>query len=152
VQILPTEEEVTAEPAATTGASASGDTAETGTAEGSVTPEATATKANPIDLPFLMKIDRVSVVVGKGTLLEGQVAHGTLQQNGDVEILGPQGQVLSTSVLATFVSSVAQDQVTVGDYARILVENVDTNQVKPGLLVSEAGAYTSYEEALAALQ
>ena len=152
VQILPTEEEPTAEPTTAGGAPAAGDTAETGTPEGSVTPEATATQANPIELPFLMKIDRVSVVVGKGTLLEGRVAHGTLPQNSDVEILGPQNTVLGASVLATFVSSVAKDQVTVGDYARVLVENVDTNIVKPGLLVAETGAYTSYEEALAVLQ
>ena len=116
------------------------------------TPAATSTMANPSDLPFLMKIDRVSVVVGRGTLLEGRVAHGTLQGNGAVTILGPQDRVLDAGVLSILISSIVRDQVTVGDYAGILVEGLDVTQVTPGMLLSEAGSYESYEEALQLLQ
>jgi hypothetical protein len=45
-----------------------------------------------------------------------------------------------------------RDQVTVGDYAGILVEGVDPTKLRPGMLLSEAGAYQSYEEALQQLQ
>ena len=116
------------------------------------TPAPTSTMANPTDLPFLMKIDRVSVVVGRGTFLEGRVAHGTLQGNGAVAILGPQDQVLDAGVLAILISSIVRDQVTVGDYAGILVEGLDATQVTPGMLLAEAGSYESYEEALQLLQ
>ena len=119
---------------------------------GTVTPEPSATLPAPIDRPFLMKIDRISVVVGRGTLLEGRVATGTLQANGDVEILSPQNNVISVTVLATLISNVMRDQVTVGDYAGILVEGVDATNLSPGMLLAEAGKFKSYEEALQQLQ
>lgn len=142
----------TQQPAPTTAVPAAEDAALTGTLEGTVTAAATATQADPLELPFLMKIDRISVVVGRGVLLEGRVAHGSLQANSAIEILGPQDQLLGGNVLATLVATVAREQVTVGDYAGILVEGLEANRLAPGMLLSASGAYTSYEEALTALQ
>lgn len=124
----------------------------TTTAEGTATLESVPTAEDPINRPFLMKIDRISTIVGRGTLLEGRVVHGTLQGNGNVEILGPQNSILSTSVLAVLISSIVRDQVTVGDYAGILVEGIDATELSPGMLLVEAGAFESYEEALQELQ
>jgi len=107
---------------------------------------------NPIDQPFLMKIDKYSVIVGRGILLEGRVAHGTLHGNDGVEILGPQNQVLSTNVIAVLISNTARDQVTVGDYAGILVPAIQPSELSPGMMLAAAGAFTSYEEALQGLQ
>ena len=126
----------------------------TATAEGTGTAELqpSPTLPPPIDRPFLMKIDRISLVVGRGTLLEGRVANGTLAGNGTVEILAPQDNVISTAVLAILISNTVRDQVTVGDYAGILVEGVEATDLKPGMLLAEAGEYESYEEALAQLR
>lgn len=107
---------------------------------------------NPIDQPFLMKIDKFSVIVGRGILLEGRVVHGTLRGNDSVEILGPQNEVLSTSVLVVLISNTARDQVTVGDYAGILVPGIQPGELSPGMALAAAGAFTSYEEALQELQ
>lgn len=146
-EVPPTKEELTV-----TAASPPGGSSQDATPDGTSTVTITPTQANPLDLPFLMKIDRVSVVPGRGTLLEGRVAHGTLQSNGSVEILGPQNQILDAALLATLASSVMREQVTVGDYAGILVQGVDATQVTPGMLLAETGAYNSYEEALQELQ
>jgi translation elongation factor EF-Tu-like GTPase len=148
VQSFPTEAPVTDEPAAGASPAAAATTDGTTTPDGTATVEITATRARPLDLPFLMKIDRVSAIVGKGTLLEGRVANGTLQGNSAVEILGPQGQSIDTQVLAILISTIPREQVTVGDYAGILVESLDATQVAPGMLLTEAGQYQSYEEAL----
>ena len=152
VPSFPTEAPATDEPAAQATASPAAEGDGTTTPDGTATVEITATRANPLDLPFLMKIDRVSVVVGRGTLLEGRVANGTLQGNSAVEILGPQGQSVDTQVVAILISTIPRDQVTVGDYAGILVENLDATQVTPGMLLTESGEYDSYEEALPNLQ
>lgn len=103
---------------------------------------------NPIDRPFLMKIDKFSVIVGRGILLEGRVVHGTLHGNDSVEILGPQNKVLSTNVLAVLILNTVRDQVTVGDYAGILVQGIEPGELSPGLVLAAAGAFSSYEEAL----
>jgi len=99
-----------------------------------------------------MRIDRISVIVGRGTLLEGRVANGTLQANSSVEILGPQNNVISPTVLAILVSNITRDQVTVGDYAGILVGDIEATDLSPGMLLAEAGEFKSYEEALQQLQ
>ena len=124
----------------------------TATTEGTLAPEPSATPEAPIDRPFLMRIDRISVIVGRGTLLEGRVANGTLQGNGAVEILGPQGNTFSPAVLAILISNTVRDQVTVGDYAGILVGGIEATDLSPGMLLAEAGKYESYEEALLQLQ
>jgi translation elongation factor EF-Tu-like GTPase len=124
----------------------------TSTVEQTATLGTVAATENPSDQPFVMKIDRVSLIVGRGTLLEGRVAHGTLQANSNVEILGPQDKVLSTVVLGVLISNTARAQVTVGDYARILVQNIEPSQVSPGMVLAAAGTFASYEEALQGLQ
>lgn len=124
----------------------------TTTQEGTLSPEASATLEAPIDRPFLMRIDRISVIVGRGTLLEGQVANGTLQANDTVEILAPQNLVISPTVLAILISTIGREQVTVGDYAGILVGDIKATDLSPGMLLVKAGEFKSYEEALRQLQ
>jgi len=124
----------------------------TTTAEGTATLGTVPPTKNPIDQPFLMKIDKFSVIVGRGILLEGRVVHGTLHGNDSVEILGPQNKVLSTSVLAVLISNTVRDQVTVGDYAGILVQTIQPGELSPGMVLAAAGTFTSYEEALQELQ
>ena len=124
----------------------------TTTAEGTATLGTVPATENPIDQPFLMKIDRFSLIVGRGMLLEGRVVRGTLHRNDSVEILGPQNKVLSPSVLAVLISNTARDQVTVGDYAGILVQAMDPGELSPGMVLAASGAFASYEDALQELQ
>ena len=124
----------------------------TTTAEGTTTLEPNVPTENPMDRPFLMKIDRISVIVGRGTLLEGSVVHGSLQPNEPVEILRPSNDSIHTNVLAVLISSALRDQVAVGDYAGILVQNVSATDVSPGMVLAVAGRYDTYEEAMQELQ
>jgi translation elongation factor EF-Tu-like GTPase len=124
----------------------------TTTAEGTATLGTVPATENPLDQPFLMKIDKFSLIVGRGMLLEGRVVRGTLRGNDSVEILGPQNKVLSPSVLAVLISNTARDRVTVGDYAGILVQAMDPGELSPGMVLAAAGAFASYEDALQELQ
>jgi translation elongation factor EF-Tu-like GTPase len=99
-----------------------------------------------------MLINQISVIVGRGTLLQGRVANGTLQANSNVEILSPQNKVISATVIAVLISNVIRDQVSVGDYAGILVGGVKPNELSSGMLLAEAGKYKSYQEALQQLK
>ena len=120
--------------------------------EGTVTLKPSPTLEDPIDRPFLMRIDRISVIVGQGILLEGHVANGTLQANGNVEIISPKNNVISPTLLAILISNTMRDQVTVGDYAGILVGGIEATALSSGMLLAEAGEFKSYEEALQQFQ
>lgn len=143
---------VIARPATVTPWPAATETLDPSLAERTLTVEPSPTLPAPIDRPFLMRIDRISVIVGRGTLLQGRVANGTLQGNGNVEILGPQNKVISSTVLAILISNSLRDQVTVGDYASILVEGIEATELSPGMLLAAADEFESYEEALKQLQ
>jgi elongation factor Tu len=99
-----------------------------------------------------MRIDRISVVTGRGTLLEGTVARGTLRGNESVDILGPSKDTIHSTVLVVLISGTVRDQVQVGDYAGILVQNVAITAVSPGMLLAAAGGYDTHEEAIQELQ
>ena len=155
---LPTATRPIPTPVAPTATTPPTSTAQSNTTELATTPEETITPSpvvateNPMDRPFLMRIDKISVIVGRGTYLEGRVARGTLQGNDEVEILGPQNSVIRTTVLGVFISSTVRDQVIVGDYAGVLVQNVEVTNVSPGMVLAGAGGYDTYEEALQELQ
>ena len=124
----------------------------TSTEDGTLTPGPSPTLPPPIDRPFLMRIDRISVVVGRGILLEGRVANGTLQTGGSVEILTPTGNIINPSLLAILISNTPRNQVSVGDFAIILVGGIDATGLSPGMLLVKAGEFESYQEALLQLQ
>lgn len=138
---------VVARPSATTRPTLTGPTT---TPDGSET--ATPTLSDPIDRPFLMQINRVSVIVGRGTLLEGRVSNGTLQAGANVEIISPRNEVLSVSLLAILTTNSGQGQVKVGDYARILVGGIDPTDLRPGMLLVAAGEFETYDDVLYQLQ
>lgn len=102
----------------------------------------------PIDRPFIMKISRVSVIVGRGILLEGHVVNGKMVAGGSVEIITKQGELFGTSLLAILSSNIPQAQVSVGDYASFLVSGVEPTDLGPGMLLVQAGEFGSYQEAL----
>ncbi|HSM71502.1 MAG TPA: hypothetical protein VK851_08170, partial [Anaerolineales bacterium] len=93
-----------------------------------------------------------SVVVGRGILLEGRVANGTLQTGGSVEILTSTGNIINPSLLAILISNTPRNQVSVGDFASILVGGIDATGLSPGMLLVKAGEFESYQEALLQLQ
>ncbi|HKI54335.1 MAG TPA: hypothetical protein VJ987_09430, partial [Anaerolineales bacterium] len=106
----------------------------------------------PIGRPFMMKIERVSVIAGRGTLLEGHVVNGTMVAGGSVEIINKQGEIFRISLLAILISNIPQAKVSVGDYASFLVSGVEPTDLGPGMLLVQAGEFESYQEALMQLQ
>ena len=124
----------------------------TNTPDGTVTVEPSPTLEAPIDRPFLMKIDRISVIVGRGTLLEGRVANGSLIGGGSVDILGLGKDIIRPTLLAILISNRVRDIITVGDYAGVLVGGIQPTDLSPGMLLAEAGKFESYEEALLQLR
>lgn len=118
----------------------------TTTITGTVEPSPTL-PADRLERPFLMKIDRISVVVGRGILLQGRVTNGSLQANSNVEILGQQHTATSVTVLAVLIGNTRHDKVQVGDFASLLINGLPLTDVSPSMLVVGAGAYKSYEAA-----
>ncbi len=100
--------------------------------------------SNPLLRPFLMRIDRVTVIVGRGVLLQGRVTSGTLPARGSVDILAPQKALTGLNILAVFIGNTVRDQIKVGDTASVLVAGIKPSDLSPGSLLTVAGGFKSY--------
>jgi len=93
--------------------------------------------------PFLMPIENVLTISGRGTVVTGAIERGTLTVGEPVEVVGL-GHTLSTVAtgLETFSRSLAEAQA--GDDAAILLRGVKRDQVRRGQVVAAPGSVTPH--------
>ena len=94
--------------------------------------------------PFLMPIENVMTISGRGTVVTGAVERGTLRIGDPVEVVGL-GPTLSTVAtgLETFSKSLATAEA--GDNAAVLLRGVKRDQVQRGQVVALPGSVTPHQ-------
>ncbi|WP_189049656.1 elongation factor Tu [Micromonospora sonchi] len=94
--------------------------------------------------PFLMPIENVMTISGRGTVVTGAVERGTLRIGDPVEVVGL-GPTLSTVAtgLETFGKSLATAEA--GDNAAVLLRGVKRDQVQRGQVVALPGSVTPHQ-------
>src|SRR5882757_4187244 len=100
--------------------------------------------------PFLMPIESVLTISGRGTVVTGAIERGTLKVGEAVEVVGL-GPTLSTVAtgLETFGKSLAEAEA--GDNAAILLRGVKRDQVQRGQVVAIPGSVTPHRRFTARL-
>ena len=102
--------------------------------------------------PFLMQIDNVFAIKGRGTVVTGRVARGRVQVGDEVEIIDSGDRMLKTVVTGVEMFQKTQDQAVAGDNVGILLRGIEADEAMPGMVLVQAGAFTSYAEALRDLE
>jgi elongation factor Tu len=97
------------------------------------------TPQRDMDKPFLMPIEDVFTITGRGTVVTGRVERGTLKLNEPVEIIGirPTRPTVATS-LEQFHKTC--DIIYAGDNAGVLLRGINRTDVERGQVVSKPGA------------
>ena len=91
-----------------------------------------------LDEPFLMPIENVLTITGRGTVVTGAVERGTLRVGEPVEVVGLGRHVSTVATgLETFGKSLAEAEA--GDNAAMLLRGVKRDQVQRGQVVARAG-------------
>ena len=103
------------------------------------------------DKPFLMSVEDVFSIPGRGTVASGRVERGTLRRDADVELVGKQGEVIKTKVtdIETFKKSCEESRA--GDNSGLLLRGVKRDDVKRGMVVAKPGTTKPYKKFLASL-
>ncbi|HEV7706790.1 MAG TPA: elongation factor Tu [Asanoa sp.] len=103
-----------------------------------------------VDEPFLMPIENVLTISGRGTVVTGAIERGTLRVGEQVEVVGL-GDTLTTVAtgLETFGKSLPSAQA--GDNAAILLRGVKRDQVQRGQVVAAPGSVTPHRRFTARL-
>ncbi|MCL1866288.1 MAG: elongation factor Tu [Oscillospiraceae bacterium] len=92
------------------------------------------------DLPFMMSIEAVTTIPGRGTVVTGRVERGTLNLNDPVEIVGLSDEPRSTVVTGIEMFHKLLDQAEAGDNVGVLLRGVARTEVRRGQVLCKPGS------------
>ena len=96
------------------------------------------------DQPFLMPIEDIFTITGRGTVVTGRVERGRLEVNEDVEIIGIQDKSQTTTVTGIEMFRKMMDYTEAGDNCGLLLRGTKREDVERGQVVIKPGAYTPH--------
>jgi elongation factor Tu len=99
-----------------------------------------------LDKPFLMPIEDIFSITGRGTVVTGRVERGSLSVNEDVEIIGIKDKSTSTTVTGIEMFRKLLDYTEAGDNCGLLLRGIKREDVERGQVVIKPGAYTPHTE------
>ncbi len=92
------------------------------------------------DRPFLMPIEDVFSIKGRGTVVTGRVTRGTMKPNTPVELVGLVEEPRNTVVTSMEMFHKILDEVKAGDNAGLLLRGVGKDEVGRGIVVANPGS------------
>ena len=99
-----------------------------------------------VEKPFMMPIEDVFSIKGRGTVVTGRVERGAVKLQEDVEIVGLQNETRKTVVTGVEMFHKQLDQAQAGDNAGILIRGVDRTEVERGQVLVKPGSITPHTE------
>jgi elongation factor Tu len=98
-----------------------------------------------IDKPFLMAIEDVFSITGRGTVVTGRVEQGVLKKMGEVEIVGIKDTRKTTATDLEMFRKLL-DEVQAGDNVGVLLRGVDKDEVARGQVLAKPGSVTPHTD------
>ena len=104
------------------------------------------TPVRDVDKPFMMAIEDVFSIKGRGTVVTGSVARGTLLKGTEVDIVGLRDDIHQTVVTGIEMFNKELDQAQAGDNAGILLRGVARTDVQRGMVIAKVGSITPHKK------
>jgi elongation factor Tu len=98
-----------------------------------------------VDKPFLMPIEDVFSITGRGTVVTGRVEQGTLKKMSEVEIVGL-GDTRKTTATDLEMFRKLLDEVQAGDNVGVLLRGIDKEDVSRGQVLAAPGSITPHTD------
>jgi elongation factor Tu len=99
-----------------------------------------------IEKPFLMPVEDVFTISGRGTVVTGRIERGIVKVNEEVEIVGIREPSFKTVTTSIEMFKKFLDQGQAGDNAALLLRGVKREQVERGMVVTKPGTTTPHTE------
>jgi elongation factor Tu len=90
--------------------------------------------------PFMMAIEDVFSIKGRGTVVTGRVERGTLKKGEEVEIVGLKDEIRKTVVTGVEMFHKELDAAVAGDNAGILLRGIERDEVERGQVLAKPGS------------
>ena len=101
-----------------------------------------------MDKPFLMPVEDVFSITGRGTVGTGRVERGIIKQGEEVEIIGF-GETRKTVVTGVEMFRKLLDQAQAGDNVGLLLRGVDKDELERGMVVAKPGSVMPHRKFMA---
>ena len=98
------------------------------------------------DKPFMMSVEDVFSIKGRGTVVTGRVDRGTLTPNTEVEIVGLQEKTRKVVVTSMEMFHKILDKVEAGDNAGLLLRGIAREEIERGQVLAKPGSITPHTE------
>ena len=100
----------------------------------------------PVDQPFLMSVEDVFSITGRGTVATGRIERGRIKVGEPVEIVGLIEAPLTSTVTGVEMFRKLLDQGEAGDNAGLLLRGIEKTQIRRGMVLCKPGSITPHTE------
>ena len=97
-----------------------------------------------IEKPFLMPVEDVFSITGRGTVATGRIERGIINSGDDVEIIGMQEKSLKSTVTGVEMFRKILDRGEAGDNVGLLLRGIEKNDIRRGMVVAKPGSITPH--------
>jgi len=104
------------------------------------------TPARDYDKPFMMAVEDVFSIKGRGTVVTGRVERGALKKGEEIEIIGLRDESMKTVVTGIEMFHQELDQAQAGDNAGILLRGITREDVERGMVLAKPGSITPHRK------
>jgi elongation factor Tu len=99
-----------------------------------------------VDKPFLMPVEDVFTITGRGTVATGRIETGVCNTGDPVEILGMGDEKLTSTVTGVEMFRKILDRGEAGDNVGILLRGIEKSQIKRGMVICKPGSTKPHQE------
>jgi len=99
-----------------------------------------------VDLPFLMSVEDVFSITGRGTVATGRIERGRIKVGEAIEIVGLMEKPLASTVTGVEMFKKLLDEGEAGDNAGLLLRGIEKTQIRRGMVLCKPGSITPHTE------
>ncbi len=104
------------------------------------------TPARAVDRDFLMSVEDVFTITGRGTVATGRIERGIIKVGEAVEIVGLQEKSMSSTCTGVEMFKKLLDEGQAGDNAGILLRGIEKKDIRRGMVICKPGTITPHTE------
>jgi elongation factor Tu len=104
------------------------------------------TPVRETDKPFLMPVEDVFSIKGRGTVVTGRAERGTLEKGQEVEIIGLRDDVRKVVVTGIEMFHKELDRAEAGDNAGILLRGIERDDIERGMVLAKPGSIKPHKK------
>ena len=104
------------------------------------------TPIRALDKPFLMPIEDVFTITGRGTVVTGAISQGIIKVQDKVQLVGIKEAIKETTVTGVEMFRKLMDEGQAGDNVGLLVRGIERTDVERGMVVAKPGSITPHTE------